>query len=86
MFDFWFWSSWLIIKLLGNPKYIKINLFFRPLGGQIAKNLVEGGLLFLEAKKIYMDLLPDYFITNAKDTHFPTTHLVGFDDQIPFHT
>ena len=54
MFDFWLWSSWLTIKKL-TPK---INLFYRPSGGQIAKNLVGG--LFFEAKKIYMDLLPDY--------------------------
>ena len=41
MFDFWLWSSWLTIKKL-TPK---INLFYRPSGGQIAKNLV-GGLFF----------------------------------------
>ena len=38
MFDFWLWSSWLTIKKLAP----KINLFYRPSGGQITKNLVGG--------------------------------------------
>ena len=45
MFDFLLWSSRLTIKKL--PP--KINLFYRPSGGQIAKNLVEG--CFLKQKK-----------------------------------
>ena len=45
MLDFWLWSSWLTIKKLAP----KINIFYRPSGGQIAKNPVGG--LFFEAKK-----------------------------------
>ena len=55
MFDFWLWSGLLKIKKLAP----KTNLFYRPSVGQIDKNLVG---LFLEAKKNYMGLLPEYLV------------------------
>ena len=48
MLDFWLWSSWLTIKKL----VPKINIFYRPSGGQIAKNLV-GGVVFRSEKKLH---------------------------------
>ena len=66
MFDFWLWSSWLTIKKL-TPK---INLFYRPSGGQIAKNLVGG--CFLKRKKFTWTCCQTnyFYFTNTSKWYF----------------